>query len=494
MGDGELGDGREPPWSREAEQSVLGGLILDPRALPLVSDLLVDRSFYMIDHQSVYSAILRLSSKRQPIDIITVYEELKEDGSAEEIGLVYLNALAASVPSATNIRRYAEIVHEKWSERLLIQSADEQLSLAWNDNIDLDARLERMASALAKVNLQRKNPGSKVPMVRLDALREQAAEIRWAVKHVIPAESIGLMFGGSGTFKSFIALDCALHIAHGLPWMGRRTAKGSVLYIAAEGGAGLWNRIEAWHRERQLSWQGADLVVVPIAIDLAVDAWRVVDAAQASGVTPSMVIVDTLSQTYSGDENSANEMAAYLREIGIRFRAIWKAAVMLIHHTGHQATERPRGTSAIRANVDFMLGVFRDEKEMLATVSCVKQKDGELFRDAKFGLTVSQLGFDEDNDSVTSLVARHLGTESEIQEALEREAVAGRGGRNQQLMKLVQNGMSIKALRQAFYEDVVAGLDSEAKKKAFYRARDAAVEAKLIDVVEGLVIDLRKGA
>ena len=484
---------REPPWSREAEQSVLGGLILDSRALPLVSDLLVDKSFYPIDHQAVFAAIFRLCSKGQPVDVITVFEELKQDGAAEEIGLAYLNSLAASVPSATNIRRYAEIVHDKWSERLLIQSADEQMSLAWNSGLALDARLERMASALAKVEQQRKNPGSRVPMVRLGALREQAAKIRWVVKHVIPAESIGMLFGGSGTFKSFIAIDCALHIAHGLPWMGRRTTRGPVLYIAAEGGAGLWNRIDAWHRDRQLDWNDADMAVIPMAIDLTADAWRVVDAAQAQGITPAMVVVDTLSQTYAGDENSSNEMAAYLREIGLRFRLMWGCSVMLIHHTGHQATERPRGTSAIRANIDYMFGVFRDEKEMIATVNCVKQKDGELFRDALFGLSVAELGFDDENDSITSLVARHLGTEDQITEAKAREAEAGRGGRNQRLMELVQNGMTEKELRKAFYENVVDGLDGDAKKKAFYRARMSAIDAGLMEVAEGFVIDLRKG-
>ena len=489
-----LGDEREPPWACVAEQSVLGGLLNDNAAFPLVSDMLVRESFYRLDHQRIYAVISDLLMKQAPADTVTVLEVLRDRDEDEACGGVqYLEALAASMPSARNIRRYAEIVAEKRAERLLIAGADDALRLAWNGGLPLDARIEQIAGVLARVEQQRKNPGARVPMLRLSALQEASARIHWVVKHVVPAESIGLMFGGSGTFKSFIAVDCALHVAHGLPWMGRRTNRGAVLYIAAEGGAGLWNRIEAWHRERELSWLDVEMVVVPVPLDLAADAWRVVDAAQATGITPALVVVDTLSQTYSGDENSANEVAAYLRELGLRFRALWRCSVMLIHHTGHQATERPRGTSALRANVDYMLGVFRDEKEMLATLTCVKQKDGELFKDASFGLTVSELGMDEDNDPVTTLVARHLGTESEVFEARQREAMAGRGGRNQKLMSLVQNGMAIKELRKAFYEDVVAGLDAEAKKKAFYRAKDAAVDAGLIEVVEGLVIDLRKG-
>jgi KaiC/GvpD/RAD55 family RecA-like ATPase len=216
----------------------------------------------------------------------------------------------------------------------------------------------------------------------------------------------------------------------------------------------------------------------------------VVDAAQAIGARPALVVVDTLSQTYSGEENSANEMAAYLREIGLRFRALWDCAVLLIHHSGHEATERPRGSSAIRGNVDYMFGVFRDAKEMIATVSCVKQKDGELFADAEFRLSVQQLGMDDDGDPVTSLVARHLGTEQERQQARQEEANAGRAGRNWTLLSLLDTCTDESSLRRAFYE-LLQGLDSEAKKKAYQRAKAKAISDGHMDVVEGMVIDKR---
>ena len=164
---------------------------------------------------------------------------------------------------------------------MLIAAVDEQAGVAWNAQMSLDDRIERMAAAIAKVEQQRKNPGARILLMRLPALRQAASGISWVVKHVLPADSIGILFGGSGTFKSFVAVDCALHIAHGLPWMGRRTNRGSVLYIAAEGGAGLWNRIDAWHRQRGMEWTEAELAVVLIPVDLAADAWRVVDAAQA---------------------------------------------------------------------------------------------------------------------------------------------------------------------------------------------------------------------
>ncbi|MFT3816039.1 MAG: AAA family ATPase [Rubrivivax sp.] len=334
-------------------------------------------------------------------------------------------------------------------------------------------------------------PADTVPLLSLAELSRAAGLTSWLVKRAIPTVAIGMLFGASQTFKSFIALDCALHVAHGLPWMGRRTRKGAVIYIAAEGGAGMWKRIDAWHRSRGLPWNRVSFHVVPVALDLAADAMKVVASASAVGVKPALVVVDTVSQTYAGEENSANEMAAYLRALGQAFRDLWSCAVLLIHHAGHQATERPRGSSAITSNVDFLFGSHRDEKEMLATLSCLKQKDEERFADQTFALSVKELGTDSDGDTITSLVARHLSTEQEIREALAGEQTAGRAGRAQLLLGLVQTGMAEKELRLAFCTEL-GGLDAEAKRKAFYRARNWAVQSKLIEVAQGVIIDLRE--
>jgi hypothetical protein len=140
-----------------------------------------------------------------------------------------------------------------------------------------------------------------------------------------------------------------------------------------------------------------------------------------------------------------------------------------------------------------LLGVFSDEKEMLATVTSVKQKDGELMSDATFSLSVVDLGVDSDGDKITSLVARHLSTAEEVEQARLSEQAAGRGGRGMAFLALVSNGMEERNLRKAFYE-LLEGLDAEAKKKAYYRARAAAVDARQIEISLGTVIDLRAGA
>lgn len=485
---------REPPFSAEAEQAVLGALWLDNRSLALVSDLVGSESLWFDQHRLLWDATVAIIQAGQPADVLTVHARLVAQGLDDRAGgFKYINEVAQGAFSARNVRRYAEIVAERYAERELIAASEKIKTLSWQTGLRLDERIDRISSLLARAEGLRKGVGARVPFMKLDQLREVAQQVRWTVKHVIPAASVGMLFGGSGTFKSFIALDCALHVAHGLPWLGRLTLTAPVLYIAAEGGAGLWTRIHAWHKARGLKWGDVPFYVVPAAIDLAQDAWRVVDAAQAVGVSPALVVVDTLSQTYSGEENSANEMAAYLRELGLRFRDLWQCAVLLVHHTGHQATERPRGSSAIRSNVDFLLGVYRDEKEMLATVTSVKQKDGELMPDAVFGLTVWDVAVDEDGDKITSLVARHLSSTDEVEEAREAEQAAGRGGRGTQFMRLVVNGMEERQLRKEFYA-LLEGLETEAKKKAYYRAKQEAIDARRIEIAQGIVIDLRAGA
>ena len=124
---------RIPPHSTEAESSVLGGLLLDNGAWDRVGDLLTESDFYRFEHRMVFGAIGALVNASKPADVITVFEQLLSQGKAEEIGgLAYLNSLAQYVPSAGNIRRYAEIVRERAILRKLVSASDEIATNAFN--------------------------------------------------------------------------------------------------------------------------------------------------------------------------------------------------------------------------------------------------------------------------------------------------------------------------------------------------------------------------
>ena len=131
--DREMAQLRVPPHSIEAESSVLGGLLLDNTAWDRVSDLVKEGDFYRHEHQLIFSAVAQLINASKPADVITVFEQLRGLGNAEEAGgLVYLNSLAQYVPSAANIRRYAEIVRERGILRKLLTASDEIATKAFN--------------------------------------------------------------------------------------------------------------------------------------------------------------------------------------------------------------------------------------------------------------------------------------------------------------------------------------------------------------------------
>ncbi|MEY3124601.1 MAG: replicative helicase, partial [Pseudomonadota bacterium] len=124
---------RIPPHSIEGESSVLGGLLLDNAAWDRVGDILADGDFYRYEHRLIYSAIGALVNASKPADVITVFEHMQSQGKAEEIGgLAYLNSLAQYVPSASNIRRYAEIVRDRSILRKLVSASDEIATNAFN--------------------------------------------------------------------------------------------------------------------------------------------------------------------------------------------------------------------------------------------------------------------------------------------------------------------------------------------------------------------------
>ena len=195
------------PWSCEAEQSVLGGLLLDNSAWDRAADIVTHRDFYNAQHGAIFSAIGAIVVARQPADVITVFETLQRMDRADDCGgLAYLNELAQSVPSAANMRRYAEIVREHAARRTLIATADEALTLTRDrEQADLGATIDRITTMFGQLqrNQVRKTPRAiaDIASERLDyytALEEGSVIAGWPTH--IPALDIrlngGLRAGG----------------------------------------------------------------------------------------------------------------------------------------------------------------------------------------------------------------------------------------------------------------------------------------------------------
>lgn len=138
-------------WSSEAEQSVLGALLIDNQAFERVEAMLTKASFWHGAHRLVWAAAAGLINAGKAADVVTVYERLQAAGDADRAGgIVYLNNLAASVPSAANVRRYAEIVADKATRRATIEAADKALTIA-RDTAPVADLLDRIAAEFAGI-------------------------------------------------------------------------------------------------------------------------------------------------------------------------------------------------------------------------------------------------------------------------------------------------------------------------------------------------------
>ncbi|RTL40547.1 MAG: replicative DNA helicase [Burkholderiales bacterium] len=138
------------PWSCEAEQSVLGALLVDNAAYDRAADLLRRQDFFDTRHGDIWDAISRLVLAMKPADVVTVFDALPEAKREEIGGLAYLGQLAACVPSAANLRRYAEIVRERAMQRALMQTADEALEVARGEG-SFEEKSDRIGSLFATV-------------------------------------------------------------------------------------------------------------------------------------------------------------------------------------------------------------------------------------------------------------------------------------------------------------------------------------------------------
>jgi replicative DNA helicase len=126
-------DIRVPPHSAEAEQAVLGGLMLDNRTWDAIADRLVAKDFYRRDHHLIFEAITELAAKSEPFDAVTLSESLERKGLVEQTGgLVYLAGLVRDTPSAANVRAYADIVRERSTLRQLISVGGEIAASAYD--------------------------------------------------------------------------------------------------------------------------------------------------------------------------------------------------------------------------------------------------------------------------------------------------------------------------------------------------------------------------
>lgn len=218
-----------PPQNLEAEQSVLGATLIEREAIGKTIEVLRESDFYKESHREIYSAILDLFEKNEPVDLVTIAEELRSRGKLDQIGgPAYITALINSVPTAGNVEYYAKIVREKSTLRDLINAAIHIVAQGYESTEDVDVILDRAEQQLFDISQRRV---SRSFVLLKDALKDsfEAIEELYARKEHVTGIPTGLkefdiqtaglqpsdlviVAGRPSMGKTSFALSVALHV------------------------------------------------------------------------------------------------------------------------------------------------------------------------------------------------------------------------------------------------------------------------------------------
>jgi hypothetical protein len=307
---------RHPPHNLEAEQGVLGSILLDNDVLHDVVGLITADDFYRASHQVLYRAILDMHARGVPIDAITLVDDLSRRDQLQAIGgHEAISQVLDSVPHAANARYYAGIVREKAFGRRLIDAANEILHDGYSNTFTAEQMLESAAGKIEGiVRAAHATAGSSI--VWAEDVVER--EIEWLWPGFVPRRKQCVVAGPGGIGKSFALCDITARVSAGLEWPysgGAKAPIGNVLYISGE------DDPDDTLRPR-LRLQGADLKKVAFLTAETLETFTMackakLDKALADmGGECSLVIFDPPSAFLDDvDENSNAEVRGVLRPL-----------------------------------------------------------------------------------------------------------------------------------------------------------------------------------
>lgn len=230
---------------------------------------------------------------------------------------------------------------------------------------------------------------------------------RWLVRKLLPEDCTAVLYGPSGTLKSFVMIDMALSIATGTPWQGKDTKQRTVFYLAGEGEQGFAKRLAAWCMVRntkapaQFAFRQIPRIQDASQLDQLVDAIRLIEAENGQA---GLIVIDTLFTALDGgDENSGKDMGQVIAAMK-RLRVEFGAAVVAVHHTG-KVGEAARGHSSLPSGMDVMLYAKPGPTPLTVEITNPKQKDGAEADPILLQANVQPLGIvGEDGEVECSLV------------------------------------------------------------------------------------------
>jgi hypothetical protein len=349
-------------------------------------------------------------------------------------------------------------------------------------------------------------------LVSANDLMTRSISHDWQIKGLFEHGNIGQIFGPTGSGKSFVVLDMGYCIAAGLDYCGKPTKQGNVVYICGEGFGGLTRRLQALQGKYKADIANKLFISEQPGAFMSIDVTAAVAEAIATVGGVSLVVIDTYHRNMGGGaENSADDFGTVLRNIDAFLKPLG-VTVLLIHHSGHEATDRSRGSSAIRAAMDFEYKTTLTSSTL--TLANTKMKDAGTPPPMAFDFVQVELGADHDGEPITSAYLEHKdakggdnrGTVSRkklsarddaILTSLDK-AIADHGVEPSADIRLQFSGFDslfnkdrkiahIDQWRELAYKTITIDGDgdkSDALKKAFKRTREKLADQRVI-VVQG---------
>ena len=431
--EGMTGDAAEqrlkvPPNSIEAEQSLIGGLMLDARAWDKIADVVASHDFYRKDHRLIFEAIADLVESGNPCDVVTVSEYLDNRGQLDSAGgLEYLATLANETPGAANARAYAKILRERSTLRALINAGNEIAGAAFATDGRSAAELVDQAESLVFEIAEQGSRGR----AGFKSLREILPE---AVDRIdLLHQSDGSITGVSSGYTEFDKLTAGLQpgdliIIAGRPSMGKTTLAVNIAENAAIGARvptaiysmempaqqlafrmiSSLGRVDQSHL-RTGNFPDEDWSRINTAVQLMSDAPLYID--DTPGLSPTeirararrlqrehglgMIVVDYLQlmQVPGNKENRATEISEISRSLKALAKELSVPIIALsqLNRSVEQRTDkRPvmsdlRESGAIEQDADMIIFIYREEvynvdtpRKGIADISIAKQRNGPI--------------------------------------------------------------------------------------------------------------------
>jgi len=419
---------RTPPHSVEAEQAVLGGLMLDSNAWDAVADIVSASDFYRRDHRLIFEAVAEVVERRGPCDAVTVSEHLERKGLAEETGgLAYLGTLARDTPSAANVRTYAEIVRERAILRQLIEAGGQIASSVFESSgrpaTELVDEAERLVFDIAERGSRSRAGFQSVKEIlpatvdRLDALHQSPgkltgvatgfAELDRMTTGLQPGDLI-VIAGRPSMGKTTLAINIAENAA-----IGQRVPSavfsmemsGEQLTLRMISSLGRVNQShlrtgqcsdEDWSR---INGAIAQLSEAPLYVDETPSLTPTEVRARARRLKREkgigLIVVDYLQlmQVHGTKENRATEISEISRGLKALAKELQVPVIALsqLNRSVEQRTEKKpvmsdlRESGAIEQDADLIMMIYREEvyepnttRKGIADIIIAKQRNGPV--------------------------------------------------------------------------------------------------------------------